>query len=361
MSLSSVQDQEIPVRLLQSMLRRNRMPHGLLFWGPGGVGKSLVAAELAKALNCGEADADACDACLSCRKTSHSNHPDVKVVVPVGRARVIKVEAVEGINEMASLRPFEGEYRVFILQDAERMNESAQNHFLKTLEEPPGKSVFILVTEYPRQLLPTIRSRCQQIRFGALRPETVSRLLLRDHPELPQAEAEALAALSQGQMSRAAHLVSSEKRAFVLDLLQDLGAGKDPHALSEVLGRQLAAEKTAVEVQMKADLALDPAESTKEERAAVEKEAESLVAAKVQQDLMEYLYLLETWYRDVLVYQATGDPAQVWNRDQLSHLQSARLGDFQKKLEAIDKARLYLERFLNVDRVFRDLLFALAA
>jgi DNA polymerase-3 subunit delta' len=285
----------------------------------------------------------------------------VKIVTPVKRARLINVEAVEGINEMASLRPFEGQYRVFILQDAERMNEPAQNHFLKTLEEPPGKSVFILVTEYPRQLLPTIRSRCQQIRFGALRPETVAELLLRDYPDLPRPEAEAIAALSQGQMSRAAHLVSSEKRSFILALLQELDAGKDPFALGEALSRQLASEKTAIEAQFKADFTLDPAETTKEERAAAEKDAEAMVAAQVQQDLMEYLYLLESWYRDVLVYQTTGNTAQVWNRDQLSHLQSARPGDFQKKLEAIEKARVYIERFLNVDRVFRDLLFVLAA
>ncbi|MCC6145196.1 MAG: hypothetical protein IT368_15425 [Candidatus Hydrogenedentes bacterium] len=186
-------------------------------------------------------------------------------------------------------------------------------------------------------------------------------LLLRDHPELPRGEAEAIAALAQGQMSRAAHLVSSEKRSFVLDLLRELNEGKDPFALSESLARQLASEKTAVEAQFKADLALDPAETTKEERAAAEKDAEALVAAQVQQDLMEYLYLLETWYRDVLVYQTTGKADQVWNRDQLALLQSAKAGDFQKKLEAIEKARVYIERFLSVDRVFRDLLFALAA
>lgn len=100
-------------------------------------------------------------------------------------ARQIKVELVEEMIDLSSYRPFEGAWRVFIIEDADRMREPAQNHFLNTLEEPPSATMFVLLSEYPRQLLPTVRSRCQPVRFGALRQETVKQVLLaqRDLPE----------------------------------------------------------------------------------------------------------------------------------------------------------------------------------
>jgi len=135
MSFAEVKDQAIPVRLLRRMVERNRIPNGLLFWGPGGVGKALTATIMAKAVNCRDAEADACGACLSCRKVDSGNHPDVRIVAPVRKARVINVEMIEDINGFAALRAFESRWRVFVLLDADRMSPPAQNHFLKTLEE----------------------------------------------------------------------------------------------------------------------------------------------------------------------------------------------------------------------------------
>lgn len=361
MSFHDIKDQDIPIRLLQNMLRQNRIPNGLLFWGPGGVGKRLTAMQLAKAVNCPAGDADACDVCLACRKVTHGNHPDVKVVAPVSKSRVIKVDTIESINEFASLRAFESTWRVFILLDAERMNLTAQNHFLKTLEEPPGNSLFVLVTEFPRVLLPTIRSRCQQLRFGALRFQTVAGLLI-EQRGLSRERAEAIAALSQGQMSRALDLVDSEKREVVLDLTRRLADGEDPLALAEAFSKHLADSRERIAAEAKAGTqALNLEGATPEDKERMKAEEQAQVDAQCRRDMMEYLYLFHTWYRDVKVYELLGDVPQVLNRDQIDRLRDAAPIILEKKVNAIEKARLYLERNLKEERVLRDLFFALAS
>ncbi len=361
MSFSTIQDQAAAIRLLQNALARERVPNGLLFWGPAGVGKGLTAFEMAKAINCLEAEADACGTCLACRKVAHGNHPDVKEVLPSGRGRIIGVDTVDFISELSAYRPFEGRWRAFIIQEAHRMNEAAQNHFLKTLEEPPSKTVYMLITDFPRMLLPTIRSRCQGVRFGALRPETITKLLLRDH-DLPEDRAAAVAAVSHGQMSRALDLVHSERREKVLNVTERLAKGEDPMAVAEEFSAFLRGQQEAIRSAAKAQATPEAAaDLSREDLEAIKQESEALAAALVRRDLMEYLYLMQSWYRDELVYEATGQSEAVLNRDQITRLQASAGKASADRLAAIDKAWLYIERNLNIDRVFRDLFFALAA
>lgn len=360
MSFRDILDQDVPVNLLRNMLRRKRIPNGLLFWGPGGVGRQLTALEMAKAVNCAESDDDACGACLACRKVTNGSHPDVITVAPVKKSRIIDVETIHMINEFASLRAFESEWRVFIILEADRMGLPAQNHFLKTLEEPPGNSLFMLVTEYPGMLLPTIRSRCQRVRFGALRPETVTQLLLRDRDLTPEM-AESIAGLSEGQMTRAIELVDSDKRAIALDLTKRLADGDDPLGLAEEFAKYLASRKSQIESAVRADLGASAGEGgSSEDKGELKLQQTAVAEALIRRDIMDYLYLFAAWYRDLRVYGATRDPALVLNRDQMERLEAAPAFDFDKKIAAIEKAKLYLERFLNEERVFRDLFFVLA-
>lgn len=357
MHFDHIKDQRVPLQLLNNLIARDRVPNALLFWGPSGVGKGLTATALAKALMCPEGDAGA----LASRKIDHGNHPDLQVLVPVKKSRIIDVEAIDSVIELASLRPFEAEWRVFIIHEAERMRGPAQNHLLKTLEEPLGKTVFILVSEYPQLLLPTIRSRCQRIRFGQLRPETVREVVLRER-EVSEAEADSIAAISQGQMTRALDLVDSEKRALVLDVVKRLASGEEPMALAEEFSGHVSAQRAQFEAIVKsAGDQTDPKELSKEDREQMRDEQAAVADALSRRDIMETLFLFEMWYRDVLVYGATGDAEFVLNRDQLALLESAGVSEPEAKIGAIEKARLYLERFLNEERVFRDLFFALAS
>lgn len=360
MSFRAILDQDVPVRLLQNMLRTGRIPNGLMLWGPSGVGKQMTAMAMIRALNCVQGSDDACGVCLPCRKIVSGNHPDIKIVAPQKRSRIINVEAVENINDFAALHAFESKWRVFMLLDADRMGLDAQNKFLKTLEEPPGRSVFILVTEYPRVLLPTIRSRCQQLRFGTLRPETIAHLLERDR-DLPHDTAMAIAELAQGQMSRALDLIDTEKRAVVLDLVRQLAKGADPLGLTDEFAKHLAARKEQIALEIKSEpRALPPEELGREERERIMEDEEAMVAAKYRRELMEYLYLIETWYRDAAVLQLAGETAPLLNRDQLAELRAAPPVNLEGKIAAVQKASVYLERFIAEDRVLRDLFFALA-
>lgn len=360
MSFADIRDQDIPIRFLENMLRSGRMPNGLLFWGPEGVGKRMTAVELAKAVNCASGSAGACGTCLSCRKVAHGNHPDVKTIAPSGKSRNISVEIIDSINELAAYRPFEGAWRVVLFDDVHRMGEPAQNHFLKTLEEPPSKTMFVLVTPSPRLLLPTIRSRCQQVRFGALRPETVADLLRQGH-DLPVETALALASVAQGQMSRALDLVVSGKRDAVLHVLEELAGGADPMAMSETFAAHVRQRQDALRAALKAEA--DAQEDDDSQRADAEDaklEQDAVVEAMLRRDLMEYLYLMLAWCRDEWVYRAAGGMQCVLNRDQAARLEKGSVGAGPARLEAIDRAWLYIERNLSMERVFRDLFFKLA-
>lgn len=360
MAFSAIKDQPTAVRLLRNTILTGRIPHGLMFSGPSGVGKRLAAIEVAKAVNCATARPDACDNCHSCTKIQHNAHPDVKSVTPSGKTLEIRKAAIEYVAEMTAYRPFEGRWRVFIFEEAHRMRLEAQNHFLKTLEEPQSRTMFILETDNPGRLLPTIRSRCQLVRFGALRPETVREILLRER-DLPAPLADAIAAVSQGQVSRAFELVDSERRNIVIEVARRLDAGDDPFLVSEEFATHLKTQREMIRAAAKAEFeAAESTDLTKDEREELELAQDALVASLIRRDMTEYLYLFATWYRDAVIYHETGNAEQILNRDHAERFEKLRGRNDDRKIVAIEKAYRYLERNLNMDRVLRDLFFSLA-
>ncbi len=146
-------------------LAAGKVPHALLFVGPAGVGKAACARALAAALNCETRPGLGCASCTACEKIEAGIHPDVIALAPEGAGNFIQADTIRGLIERLGYPPHEGAARVVILEDAERLHLSAANAFLKTLEEPPARTHFILVTAAPDQLPITIRSRCQRVRF----------------------------------------------------------------------------------------------------------------------------------------------------------------------------------------------------
>lgn len=173
MSFEKITGQDQVIEALKSALARKRVPHALLFAGPKSAVPRLAALELAKALLCLNASVSGgCDECEDCRMLEGSLHPDLLIMEPPDEgSRVIKVEAVRQITARAGLRPLRSARKVFIIDSSEMMNETAQNALLKTLEEPPGDSVFVLIAYAAENLLPTIRSRVQLFNF---RPDAAS-------------------------------------------------------------------------------------------------------------------------------------------------------------------------------------------
>ncbi len=175
MSFASLTEPEDSVELLQRSLARQRLGHAYLFSGDDLERLELVARTLAKTLNCQNprpsqavpGAPDSCDACLPCRKIEGTNHPDVQWVRPESKSRVITIDQMRDVMQTIFLKPTEAEYKVAIIVGADRLNVQAANAFLKTLEEPPPRSVLILLTTEPGRILETILSRCLRLNFSA--------------------------------------------------------------------------------------------------------------------------------------------------------------------------------------------------
>ncbi|HUA38559.1 MAG TPA: hypothetical protein VMA35_09235 [Candidatus Sulfopaludibacter sp.] len=159
-------------QLLQRSLARGRLGHAYLFTGYRLEELELLARTLAKTLNCqkpvktGGVATDCCDECLSCRKIDHETHADIHWARPESRSRVVTVEQMRDLMREIQLKPTEAEYKVAIIAAADRLNPQAANTFLKTLEEPPAKSVLILLSTEPQRILETILSRCLRLNFA---------------------------------------------------------------------------------------------------------------------------------------------------------------------------------------------------
>ncbi|MDB6067577.1 MAG: DNA-directed polymerase [Pedosphaera sp.] len=174
MAFADFPRQKQVVQLLQRSLERGRLAHAYLFTGHNLSELGALATSLAKTLNCqnpvrrtpdGPA-IDSCDVCASCRKTDAGSHPDVHWVRPESKSRVITIDQMRDLMQEVHLKPNEAEYKVAVIEAADRLNVQAANAFLKTLEEPPGKSILILLTTDPQRLLETILSRCLRLNFA---------------------------------------------------------------------------------------------------------------------------------------------------------------------------------------------------
>lgn len=262
MIFGDVLGQERARAVLGRLLESGNIPQALLFHGPDGVGKAMVARLLARSLVCTDPlpSGEACGSCAACRKETHGNHPDVFVVtrlpkkekrgeaVPDGDEEEVEeaasaksgelrsfivIEQIRELNRHASFAPREAERRVFIVEPADRMNAESQNALLKTLEEPGGRAVIVLVASRPHLLLPTVRSRCFQVGFGAMGTAALAQALVARG--LPPAEARTRAALASGRPGLAATLDLSAleaRRDLILGALDALAAS--PRAAAEM-------------------------------------------------------------------------------------------------------------------------------
>ncbi len=274
MSFREVTGHRSLLTLVSRAIAHDSLPPSLVFAGPEGVGKRRVAVAVAAALNCeapvrarreavaagpstrggagrGRAAApsetsdtsdqsdmlgmldnleiDACGTCHVCRRIGRGVHADVMMIAP-GDTGAIKIDQIREATERAAYRPFEGRRRLVIIDDADALVIEAQNALLKTLEEPPPASVFVLVSARPDMLVPTVRSRCQRLQFGRLTAAEVATLLMRAHG-YNEENARAAAAAADGSVGRALAEGSSEcalARDAAARVLRAVSAPSDP-------------------------------------------------------------------------------------------------------------------------------------
>lgn len=248
MAFKNIIGQKKAINILLGTMARNRIPSAYLFAGESGIGKKLTAINLAKTLNCltpvisNQASelnlssptvhcslfTDCCDECPSCKKIDSQTHPDFLMAAP--EKGEIRVDEIRTIEAVISLAPYEGKRKVVIVDDAETMNPSAANAFLKTLEEPPPQSIIILISASPDRLPETIRSRCSRINFSPLAPEQckeVIRAIDNQDTEITDSQLSTLSRLSMGRPGLAISSDLMEERDWFFDLFGEMSGGRN--------------------------------------------------------------------------------------------------------------------------------------
>jgi len=365
MSWQTIINQERVKNILQASLDNGRIAHAYLFTGPDGVGKSVTAIEFARIVNCDQKTSVACGKCSSCKKFDSLQHPNLNIIVPlpvgknevagdsplaklsdeeiavlreqvklkagnpyhdiiIPKATEIKVNSIREIRRGAALTAIDRGKKIFLIIHAEAMNDTASNALLKTLEEPPGDTILILTTSRPDGLLPTIVSRCQQIRFDALSDDAIEAALHeREHGE--PSVVKTIARLAKGNYTKALQY------------------------LHESLG-----ERRTEAVELLRTILLKP-------RSALLEEIERLVSERDKQDLDEVLQLMQHWLRDAMLTQAgmieatVSDDADAFQK----FIRKYPAADFAAALNAIDTAISLLYKNVYIPLILIDLAFRL--
>ncbi|MEO8498753.1 MAG: DNA polymerase III subunit, partial [Planctomycetota bacterium] len=226
MSWQGIEGHDENVERFRRILASGRLASTFLFVGPPGIGKRTFALKLAQALLCevaSDAELNPCGKCPSCQQVAAGSHPDLDLVAKPADKSFIPVETFigdrdhrmrDGLCHNIALKPYCGGRKIAIIDDADYLNQEGANCLLKTLEEPPPKSVIMLIASSEQTQLPTIRSRCQIVRFRPLQPCDVASLLRSLGTVESDSQAERLAALSHGSLQRAQQFLDSELGDF---------------------------------------------------------------------------------------------------------------------------------------------------
>lgn len=326
----AVLGQSRPIAVLTGAVVSQRVHHAYLFTGPDGVGKKRVALAFAQALNCvgGAAETGVpCGVCRPCQKITQGIHPDVSMIEPDRtKARwVVKIDAVREITRQVTFKPYEGRRRVVMIDDAHTVTVEGGNAFLKTLEEPTGDTVFVLLSSQPRALLTTIRSRCQALRFAPLPVEVLRGVLVAQgiEPEL----ATLAASFSEGSVSRALALCQEGALEVRKQLLEDVVALQGADALAVF--------------DMASDLARADAD-----------------------DLRARLDFLRIFLRDVMLCKSAVPGERIANQDLLDRVERVAdrmsLDTVVRHLDRISEVERGISHYVDARLLLEDLLFDMA-
>ena len=310
---------------MQAAIRDKKPFHAYLFQGEEGVGKEALARTFAAGLQCQSESADKpCKECVSCRQMESGNQPDV-IWVTREKASLGVDEIREQLCNTMDIKPFSSPYKIYLVPEAEKMTEAAQNALLKTIEEPPEYGIVILMTSNISALLPTIQSRCLTMEFRPLSTAVVESYV-KEHCQVPDYQARASAAFAQGNLGKAMRYAKSEdfieRKDHIISLLWHV----EQMDLSEMLAviKDLGTRKDEVR---------------------------------------DYIDLMVLWYRDVLLFKATKDINQLLFQDEASYISREASHRSYEKIEeilqAFEKAKVRLRANVNFDITMELMLLTL--
>jgi DNA polymerase III subunit delta' len=354
--LSDLIGQPYAVQVMRNYLREGHVSGSFLFLGPARVGKATAAIMFAEAMLCERptAEPDACGECSSCRSIEAGKHPDVRSVRPTGPSRILRIPQLwprDGVKDFPPenallhdlhFAPVRGKRRVFIIEDADSLNDDAANSILKVLEEPPPYATMILTAPNPSSVLPTIFSRCQTLRFTSVTPADIEAALTNRGLADP-AEARFISALSQGRIGAAIDLARDTGvrtvRDTVLSIAEQLSSSTEPiRALKLADDLRKAGGKLVVSKQEAVD---------------------SGAEVGARQSEVAVLEILAYWYRDLLAIASGADESAVINVDRIDVLKRIASAFAPENLTAaiqiIVDIRRCVERNANAQIAFEAL------
>ncbi|MBR3104390.1 MAG: DNA polymerase III subunit delta' [Lachnospiraceae bacterium] len=327
MNFSDIVGQESIKEQLQGAISTGRVSHAYILYGEVRSGKEFVAKVFAQSLLCEkpvtkpDGTIEPCGECHSCRQAMTANHPDI-IYVP----STIGVEEIrDRIVETVQVKPYQGPYKIYIVEEAEKLTVQAQNVLLKTIEEPPAYVVFMLLTSSTEALLPTILSRCVLLNMRPVRDDEMRTYLI-EQLHVPESRAEICIAFARGNIGRAKALAASEDfdkiRTNALSLLKNI------HEMDTA----------------------DIMEALKNIR-------------EYGFDINDYLDIMAVWYRDILLFKATHDMNHLIFRDEIQSIQKvAQCSDYEgieEVIQALEVAKSRLRSKVNYELTMELLLLTI--
>ncbi|MGN0334199.1 MAG: DNA polymerase III subunit delta' [Lachnospiraceae bacterium] len=310
---------------LQSAIQLQKVSHAYIFDGEKGSGKNFLANIFAMTLQCEQQGTNPCGECKSCKQAEGANHPDI-IRVTHEKPNTISVDDIrEQVCADIQIRPYKGPYKIYIIDEAEKLNVQAQNALLKTIEEPPAYAVILLLTVNSEKFLPTILSRCVTLHLKPTKDNLVRKFLM-EEVKIPDYEADICVAFAQGNIGKAKRLAVSEEFGQMKEHMLRLVKYIHDMPVSEMI-------KSMKKI------------------------------AEFKTDISDYLDLITVWYRDVLLYKATMNASSLVFSDEIMTVekqaaQSSYEG-IENILHALDKAKIRLAANVNFDLTMELLLLTM--
>ena len=306
----------------QKAIEYHKVSHAYILSGEQGMGRKMLAKAFAMTLLCEKSDKEPCMECHSCKQILSGNHPDV-IWVTHEKLNSIGVDDIrEQINDTIQIKPYSSAYKIYLVDEAEKMTVQAQNALLKTIEEPPAYAIIILMTTNEETFLPTILSRCIKLKLKPLKDQTISSYLT-ESMGISENQADVFAAFARGNLGKAIHLASSEEFKLlyreVLTLLKNVK-------------------------EMDIAMLLDYIKKMQEENLILD----------------ECLDFMQLWYRDILMYKVTKDMNCLIFKEEYTAVsrlcQNSSYEGLEAIIKAIEKAKSRLHANVNFDLTM-ELLF----